>query len=135
MTIVLQGEPLTQADLANLEASFITPELAEVAGLRRVDSPTGAALVGQNGSSDYSGIVFPYFLPDEDRPREYRIRRDTPDYERKTDGSLKEIKKYVAPPGRGNMLYFPPGTHSEQLQDASLPIAIVEGEKKCLAVH
>ena len=43
MTFALQGEPLTEADLANLK--FITPELAEATRLRRVDSSTGATLI------------------------------------------------------------------------------------------
>ena len=40
----------------------------------------------------------------------------------------------MAPPGRGNRLYFAPGVAPEALDDTSLPVAFVEGEKKTLAL-
>jgi hypothetical protein len=39
----------------------------------------------------------------------------------------------LSPPGRGNLLYIPPGTRPEWLTDPSLPALIVEGEFKALA--
>lgn len=134
MAIEVIGEPLTESDIAKLQASFISPELARQAGIFRVDSATGAWLMGRYDGDDYSGIVFPYFLPDEPLPREYRLRRDHPDLEQKSDGTIKEQKKYLSPPGRSNMLYFAPGIRSEWLSDTSLPIIITEGEKKTLAL-
>src|SRR5690348_10898037 len=130
-----QKEPLNESDLAILQESFITPELAKQASIFRVDSSTGAQIVGRNGGGNYSGIVFPYYLPDESTPREFRLRRDHPDLEMKSDGTTKEKGKYLSPPGRGNLLYFVPGTRSEWLQDSTLPIAISEGEKKALALY
>jgi hypothetical protein len=59
---------------------WIDPDLARHAGLRRVDSLTGAELVGRNGG-DYSGVAIPYFPPDSERVRDYRLRRDHPDLE------------------------------------------------------
>lgn len=126
---------LTEADLENLSASFIPPELAQAAGLFRVDRHEGALIVGRNGKADYSGIVFPYVLPGSDRPREYRLRRDRPDLEQRPDGTLKQMRKYLSPPGRGNLLYFVPGTAVGWLQDTSLPIVVTEGEKKTLALY
>src|SRR5262249_13008401 len=84
---------LTEQDLDNLAKSYIDEATARRAKLFRVDSPTGAALVGQNGGMDCSGTVFPYYGLDSDRPREYRLRCDNPDTERKTDGKLKVVKK------------------------------------------
>ncbi len=133
--IALPGEPLTERDFEKLAGSYITKELAEQALLRRVLSAEGAAIVGRNGSGNYSGIVIPYIWPGADSVREYRLRRDTPDLERQTDGSLREKAKYLSPPGRGSMLYFVPGTPAEWLQDASLDIALTEGEKKTIALY
>src|ERR1019366_1865142 len=51
------------------------------------------------------------------------------------DGKPKPDRKYLGAPGSTNRLYFPPGVTSEQLFDATLPIVIVEGEKKALALQ
>lgn len=126
--------PLTDADFKLLSASFISPELALSAGIFRVDSPDGAEMVGRNGKADYSGIVFPYYLPGNPSTREYRLRRDNPDLEQGPDGEVKQKRKYLSPPGRGNLLYFVPMTDADWLSDASLPICITEGEKKALAL-
>jgi len=129
------GDPLTGADLRTLEESWLTPEDVARAEIRRVDDATGRELVGRGGrSGEYAGLVFPYLLPGEDRVRDYRLRRDKPDIEY-DNGKPKERAKYLAPPGRGNMLYFPPGTLPEALTDASLPVVITEGEKKGLALQ
>ena len=129
----LFGVDLSEQDLGNLGARWITPELAEAAGLRRVDSATGAALVGRN-KGDFAGIAIPYHRPGGERVREYRLRRDRPELERSGNGELKERGKYIAPPGRGNMIYFPPKATAAQLEDSGLPLVIAEGEFKTLAL-
>jgi hypothetical protein len=128
---------LTKNDLDNLARSFITPELAGEAGLFRVDDIEGASIVGKkrNAGNDYSGIAFPYFLPEQTSPREYRLRRDNPDLERKADGAMKDIKKYLSPPGRTGMFYFPPFCQNDWLNDVSMAVVFTEGEKKELALH
>jgi putative DNA primase/helicase len=125
---------LTERDFESLAARWITPELAECAGLYRVTSAEGAQLVGRNGAGDYSGIAIPNVLPGQMRAREYRLRRDCPELEPKPEGGTRETGKYLHPPGSGNLLYFPPGTSSDLLQDAELPVAVVEGEFKTLAL-
>lgn len=130
----MNKQPLTEADLKLLSASFITPALAHSVGIFRVASPDGAEITGRNGSADYSGIIFPYKLPGVSSVREYRLRRDNPDLEQGSDGEVKQKRKYLAPPGRGNLLYFVPMTACEWLNDTSLPICITEGEKKTLAL-
>jgi hypothetical protein len=125
---------LTDADFKLLSASFIRPELAQSVGIFRVDSYDGGKIVGRNGNADYAGIVFPYYLPQGEYPREYRLRRDNPDLERETDGTIKAKAKYLSPPGRGNLLYFVPMTDRAWLSDVNLPVCITEGEKKTLSL-
>lgn len=134
---MIDKQPLTGADLQNLASSFITPELAKRAGLFRVDSITGAEMVGQlnkAGREDFSGLAFPYFLPENPNPVEYRLRRDNPPMNLQPDGTHKETAKYLTPAGRGNLLYFPPDCQKMWLADDSLPVVITEGEKKTIAL-
>uniref|UniRef100_Q01RC8 Uncharacterized protein n=1 Tax=Solibacter usitatus (strain Ellin6076) TaxID=234267 RepID=Q01RC8_SOLUE len=106
------GHDLSSADIRALEMRWIDSDLARRAGLRQVDSLTGA----KNG--DYSGIAIPYFHPGSEQPRDYRLRRDHPDLEYEDGESLKVRQKYLSPPGRSNMLYLPPGVpnHSYAIQ-------------------
>lgn len=130
--------PLTQNDLDNLARSFITADIASQAGFFRVNDLEGSELIGakRNAGTDYSGVVMPYFLPEQTSPREYRLRRDNPDLERKPDGTIKDVKKYLSPPGRTGMFYFPPNCQKDWLKDVSMPVVFTEGEKKdwhCIA--
>ena len=126
---------LTGRDNAALTSRWITPKLAKHAGLFRVSSADGAQLVGRNGSGNYSGLAIPNTLPGQAQPREYLLRRDFLDLVIKANGRTKEQEKYLYPPGRNNLLYFPPGTTEKFLQDATMPVAVVEGPLKALATH
>jgi Domain of unknown function (DUF3854) len=128
----LPGNPITETDAERLAASWITPELAAQALLRRVTALDGAELVGRK-TADCAGIVFPYIWPGEAAPREYRLRRDVPDVRMEGD-KRKESNKYMSAPGRANMFYFFPGTPPAWLRDHELPIVITEGEKKAIAL-
>ncbi|MDI3254044.1 MAG: hypothetical protein QJR10_04555 [Bacillota bacterium] len=130
---VFAGSGLTLADYAALEARWIDRELADRAGLRRVDSLTGSEIVGRK-SGNYAGIIIPYFRPGANGIREYRLRRDHPDIEYDSSGNLKPRQKYLSPPGRSNMLYLVPGAPEEMFPDVSLPVVITEGEFKTLAL-
>jgi Domain of unknown function (DUF3854) len=132
--IISYGAPLTARDLACLAASWITPDLAEAAGLRRVDSFAGREIVAGNGNADYSGVVFPYYWPGNSNVRAYRLRRYHPDLELQPDGTTKERAKYLSAPGQRPMLYFVPGTDPRWLDDVSIPVVIVEGEKKAISL-
>jgi hypothetical protein len=127
------GTALTGADFEALERSWIDRASAEKACLFRVTSIDGAELVGQKVGGNYAGIVFPNIRPGQTEPREYRLRRDSPDvtFEK---GKKKELRKYLGPPGRGNLLYFAPGTPLALLESPEVPIVLTEGEKKCLAL-
>lgn len=128
--------PLTAADYAALEKSYLTREIIDAAQIQRVGTIEGAEIVGHKpqASKDYAGLVFPYFWPGESRPREYRLRRDNPDLESRPDGSIKEKNKYLSPLGRGNLFYFSPDTPPEWLTDPAIPATFIEGEKKTLAL-
>lgn len=129
------GGPLTEADYDRLLCSWITPEIADRARLRRVTSYEGSVIVGRRDNGSYSGIIFPYVWPGESRCREYWLRRDRPEIEYDAQGHPKEKNKYLGPPGRGNLLYFVPGTSPSLLSDTSVAIAITEGAKKTIALH
>src|ERR1019366_3896177 len=100
--------------------------------LRRVNSLTGRQIVGRT-AGDFSGLLIPYFRPGGNSIREYRIRRDCPDMEFEA-GKVREKAKYVSPPGRGNLLYYPPMAPVDLLTRTEIPIAITEGEFKTLAL-
>jgi P4 family phage/plasmid primase-like protien len=131
-----EGSNKSRANCIDWLSSYITPEWIERAGIYRVTHQTGAELVGRKPKpgENYQGVIIPYVWPGEDRPREFRLRRDIPDYEQEPDGSRKEKNKYLTPPGRGNMVYFPPGTDPAWLDDHMIEVIIVEGEKKALAL-
>jgi hypothetical protein len=116
------------------EQSYITPELAEAAGIYRVDSFQGGQLIGRNSNANYEGLAIPHTFPGVPGIRETQLRRDHPEFDAKADGSVKEKGKYLFAPGRSNILYFPPSTAPEMLADTSLPIVNTEGFKKCLAL-
>jgi len=127
------GGPLIESDYATLADSWISPELADAAMLRRVDAREGREIVGQKGNRDCEGILFAYYWPGEPNPFSYRIRRDHPDFTER-DGRMKAQAKYLGAPGSANRLYIPPGITLEQLADLRIPIVFVEGEKKALAL-
>lgn len=123
------GLPLEERDYAALAARWIDEGCAVAAGLRRVDTHLGGELIGRNGNSRYEGIAIPYIWPGEELPREYRLRRDHPEYE-----NGKPKNKYLSPPGRSSMVYFAPGTDPAWLQNQNIPIVITEGEFKAIAL-
>jgi hypothetical protein len=128
------GGPLTAADYAALLKSWITQEIADQAMLRRVADQEGRDIVGQKGKRDCAGILIPYYWPGELGPVIYRVRRDKPDYVFNKDGKPKPDRKYLGAPGTANRLYVPRGITPQQLADVAIPIVIVEGEKKALAL-
>jgi hypothetical protein len=129
------GSQLAESDYEALEKSWITREIADQAMLRRVDAQQGREVVGQKGKRDCAGILFPLYWPEATHPHAYRLRRDNPEWKQGKDGALKPDRKYLGEPGSGNRLYVPPGITLAQLDDPAIPIVIVEGEKKALALQ
>jgi predicted P-loop ATPase len=119
---------LTTEDYASLERSFISPDLANAAGLYRVPSIDGREIVGRSGGGDYAGIVFPYRWPGAKGDILHRLRLDHPPFE-----NGKPQHKYLTAPRERNRLYLPP-CDPKLLSDSSVPIVLTEGEKKCLAL-
>jgi hypothetical protein len=74
------GAPLDGSDYVNLAASWITPEMADQAMLRRVDAEQGRAVTGQKGKRNCSGVLIPYYLPGNPAPVNFRVRRDHPEW-------------------------------------------------------
>ena len=89
-------EPLTVTDHEALARSWITPKMAQEAGIVRVNSLVGAEIVGRNGNADFSGLVFPYRMPWEpDKAVLHVLRLDRPEVEIK-HGKPREKKYLVA---------------------------------------
>jgi hypothetical protein len=80
------------------------------------------------------GLLIPYFRPESNQVRDYRLRRDHPDLEYDFTGNHKVRQKYLSPPRRSNMLYLPPGVNQSLLREPALPIVIAEGEFKTLTL-
>lgn len=89
--------------------------------LRRGDSLTGPEVIGRK-LGDYAGLLIPYFHPETNQVREYRLRRDDPDLEYDLAGHFKVKQKYLSVPGRSNMLYLPPAVSHSLLRDPALPV-------------
>jgi predicted P-loop ATPase len=127
------GDGLTRDDYARLLERWIPTELADKAGIRRVSHLIGREMFGRK-RGNCAGQIIPYFAPwDDGRVREYTLRLDEPSLERRADGTLHECGKYVQPPGRPNLLYFPPGVTMAMLNDVTLPLMVVEGPFKAIA--
>lgn len=91
------GSALTENDCAALEGRWIDRQLAMHAKLRRVDSLTGAEMVGKKGGN-YAGILIPCFHPHSGLVRDYRPRRDQPDVEYDSNIS-RQILRFGSPTG------------------------------------
>ena len=127
------GGPLLESDYVDLDRCWISRAIADAAMLRRVDDYEGCLIVGQKGKRNCAGILISYYWPGDSSAFNHRVRRDQPDWEEK-NGKPKQTAKYLGPPRGSNRLYIPPGVTPEQLADPTIPIAIVEGEKKALAL-
>jgi hypothetical protein len=135
---------LTPADYRLLNDRWIDSLWADLAGIQRVDSFTGAQLVGADARKrDCSGLAIHYVMPDglaEARGSlgglcAIRVRRDNPELERNAKGELKQKGKYLSAPGSLNHIYFPPLISGAFLDDTQLPIILCESEFKSLALR
>jgi predicted P-loop ATPase len=126
---------LSPSDYEALKSRWLAPDAADAAFLRRVDSAYGAEIIGQSHrAGDYSGLVIPYLWPGGADVVMYRLRRDHPDMEAGSDGNVRPRRKYLSPPAGANRLYFAPQTDPDYLNDSNLPLVVVEGEFKALAL-
>jgi putative DNA primase/helicase len=72
------------------------------------------------------GLLIPYLHTNGTRPPFVRVKPDRPFTDKEG-----RVAKYLSPRKAGNHLYIPP-TYTDELQDASIPVIITEGEKKAL---
>ena len=124
----LVSQPLTPQDFSMLECCYISVEIAAAAGIYRVPSLEGRALLGRKDSGDYSGLVFVYRWPGDSYAYLHRLRLDHPPWE-----GGKSQYRYLTAAGTRNRLYLPP-CDPMLLDNLNLPLLITEGEKKCLAL-
>lgn len=111
------GFPPSESDYESFERSWITRDLVDKNGIRRVDDAGGRQLVGRKGrSGNYAGWFVPYYFPGDANVRGYRLRRDEPDAVYK-NGQLKEDGKYLSAFGDAVKAYFPVGTLPALLGD------------------
>jgi hypothetical protein len=128
-------QDLTQQDYEQIFAQrWITRDLADRAGIKRVPSLEGVTLIGSRRPGDHSGLAIPNIAPGETAPRAWRLRRDRPDAEL-VNGETRLVRRYLSAPGASNFAYFVPGTPVDQLINTLLPVVFTEGEFKAIALH
>jgi len=130
---------LTEAQIAELKASAISPEIAECMGLYSLDDAKAAAKLFGRRPKDWEGrlpvLVFPYRIPFQRDPVLVRGKPAKPLEERQRDGSIKLVK-YAQAKETGTHLAFGPSLlEGPALRDPSVPLWLTEGEKKMLAAE
>jgi len=131
---------LTPDDYGNLAKRWLRVEDAAAAGLYRVDGPSGAALLNPNmgDRGNVPGIVIPYYDPATGANVHNRIRVDDAVREEKATVTIKGERepgpKYMGGAGERNHAYFLRGTTEQDMANTELPIIVVEGEFKTLAL-
>ena len=128
---MLVGQDLGESEYADLATRAINKTWAQAAGLRKVGHFDGKDLVGGK-RGDYAGIAIPYYMPGQLHEITWRLRRENPEIDIRTG---KPKNKYVAAEQDRNHIYFPPLISPDDLRDPTIPIIIVEGEFKALALR
>src|SRR5690349_983658 len=109
--MVLLGSELSEAEFADLARRWIDRNSAVAAKLRSLNHFDGKELVGGT-RGDYTGMGIPYFYPGGTDPVTWRLRRYNPEIDARTQ---RPRQKYVAAQQDRNHIYFPVGTHIEEL--------------------
>lgn len=134
---------LTPEQIAELQASALTPETIAAAGLScerdgdRVQVLLGSYLSGKATRGLGPCLVIPYHDP-AGQPMTYR-NGDGTDHpfvrlkpaKPRIDKTGRKVK-YESPAGAPPRAYFPPGTRATVLADPSVALVVTEGEKKSL---
>jgi putative DNA primase/helicase len=125
--------PLATDHLVDLARSGITPETAKANRLTTVTDPhkLGSWLNWKGPAKDIApAMAIPYYTPDRKFTEHIRIKPSKPRTDRVTGRPIK----YESPLNSENRIYFPAGVGPEVLADPTVPIIIVEGEKKAIAL-
>ncbi|MGI8495194.1 MAG: DUF3854 domain-containing protein [Pyrinomonadaceae bacterium] len=127
---------LTSADYGYFAANFCSREFVDLFDIFRAGDERAAEMLGRKRSAytPWDSIVFPHYDIKTGEIVEYCLKPDNPETERQPDGSEKPKYKYLFPPGRGNILYYPPTADARLLKDISKPLVITEGKKQLIAL-
>ena len=127
---------LLPSDYQYFAENFCSREFVDAFSIFRVTDEQGADTVGRkrNAAADYSGVVFPHYNIKTGDIVEYCLKPDQPENELQPDGTYKPKYKYLFPPRRGGILYYPPNTDAKLLTDISKPVVITEGKKQLIAL-
>jgi putative DNA primase/helicase len=131
---------LTSEQVAELtKGSAISPDVVQRARLYSLDDARAAAKLLGRAPKYWDGhlpvIVYPYHLPFHRDPVRYRGKPGKPFESTREDGSVS-LQKYVEAKGSPVHLYFGPSLlEGRALKDATTPLWITEGEKKCLSAE
>ena len=129
-------EFLTSADYQYFSNNFCSREFVDLFKIFRAGDERGAEMLGRKRSAytPWDSVVFPHYDIKTGEIIEYCLKPDDPETERQPDGNEKPKYKYLFPPGRGGILYYPPNAGAEALADISKPLVITEGKKQLIAL-
>ncbi len=132
----MNRQPLTQADYRYFLDNFCSRDFVDLFSIFRADDEQAAEMLGRKRSAytPWDSTVFPHYDIKTGQVVEYCLKPDNPETERQPDGSEKPKYKYLFPPGRGNILYYPPNADAGLLKDISKPLVITEGKKQLIAL-
>ena len=127
-------DPKNQSDhqrhLEDLRKSLLTDETNRLCKFGTwVDADRIGEALNWNGPATKLGacLHLPYFTLDGTPITNFSRFRPLPENRPLLNGKRA---KYLSPKGGGTRLYFPPRSRAGRLQDKTVPIIIVEGEKK-----
>ena len=129
-------QPLTQADYRYFAGNFCSREFVDLFDISRAGDDQAAELLGRKRNADtpLDSVVFPHYDIKTGKIVEYCLKPDNPETETKADGTKEPKYKYLFPPGRGNILYYPPNADAQLLKEISKPLVITEGKKQLIAL-
>jgi len=128
--------PLTQTDYQYFLENFCSREFVDLFDIFRLDDEQAAETLGRkrNARTPWDSVVFPHYDIKTGQVVEYCLKPDKPETETRSDGAKEAKYKYLFPPGRGNILYYPPNADARLLKDISKPLVITEGKKQLIAL-
>lgn len=124
----------------HLRGSCLTDETIALAGIySETDHPELARILMRKSARSVrhlgSAIVFPVFVPGEERPCAFRVRPDNAEPVKKNGKPTGKVKKYLQAAsesgGPGAIVYYPPHTRDRGLRSNEV-LYWTEGEKKAL---
>lgn len=132
----MTSQKLTAIDYQYFKENFCSSEFVDAFKIFRVSDLEGAGMLGRprNAHTPWDSIVFPHYSIKTGEVVEYCLKPDNPETEQQPDGTEKPKYKYLFPPERGNILYYPPFADAQLLKDTSKPLVITEGKKQLIAL-